>query len=60
MSMNLIDIKLLSQFPLDTYEWNVVPFGLKNAPSEFQDIMNHIFNPYTEFTIVYIDDVLVC
>ena len=34
-------------------------FGLRNAPSEFQNIMNDIFNPYTHFTIVYIDDVFV-
>ena len=27
------------------YEWNVIPFGLKNTPSEFQNIMNDIFNP---------------
>ena len=36
-----------------------MPFGLKNAPSEFQNIMNDIFTPYTNFIIVYIDDVLV-
>ena len=29
----------------------------KNAPSEFQKIMNDIFNPYSKF--VYIDDVLI-
>ena len=34
-------------------------FGLKNAPSEFQNIMNEIFNPYTNFSLVYIDDVLI-
>ncbi|WOH09471.1 hypothetical protein DCAR_0728928 [Daucus carota subsp. sativus] len=45
--------------PFGQYEWNVLPFGLKNAPSDFQNIMNEIFNPYTEFIIVYIDDVLV-
>jgi hypothetical protein len=45
--------------PFGQYEWNVMPFGLKNAPSEFQSIMNEIFNPYTEFSIVYIDDVLI-
>ena len=45
--------------PFGQYEWNVMPFGLKNAPSEFQSIMNDIFNPYTEFSIVYIDDVLI-
>jgi hypothetical protein len=36
-----------------------MPFGLKNAPSEFQNIMNDIFNPFTHFAIVYIDDVLI-
>ena len=41
------------------YEWNVMPFGLKNASSEFQNIMNDIFNPHFQFIIVYIDDVLV-
>nr|KYP60353.1 Enzymatic polyprotein [Cajanus cajan] len=41
--------------PFGQYEWNVTPFGLKNAPSEFQKIMNDIFNPYTSFAIVYID-----
>ena len=45
--------------PFGHYEWNVMPFGLKNAPSEYQRIMNEIFSPYTEFIIVYIDDVLV-
>ena len=45
--------------PFGHYEWNVMPFGLKNAPSEFQRIMNDIFNPYSSFSIVYIDDVLI-
>ena len=45
--------------PFGQYEWNVMPFVLKNTPSEFQRIMNDIFNPYFEFCIVYIDDVLI-
>jgi len=45
--------------PFGHYEWNVMPFGLKDAPSEFQNIMNDIFTPYTEFIIVCIDDVLI-
>jgi len=45
--------------PFGQYEWNVMPFGLKNAPSEIQRIMNEILNPYSEYIIVYIDDVLV-
>ena len=36
-----------------------MPFGLKNSPSEFQNIMNDIFTPFTDFSIVYIDDVLI-
>ena len=36
-----------------------MPFGLKNAPSEFQYITNDIFTPFTDFSIVYINDVLI-
>ncbi|MBK5591079.1 RNA-directed DNA polymerase, partial [Salmonella enterica subsp. enterica serovar Typhi] len=45
--------------PIGHYEWKVMHFGLKNAPSEIQQIMNDIFIPYSEFIIVYIDDILV-
>ena len=36
-----------------------MPFGLKNVPFEFQNIMNEIFNPFSTHAIVYIDDVLI-
>lgn len=36
-----------------------MPFGLKNAPSEFQHIMNDIFHTHFRFLIIYIDDVLI-
>ncbi|RDY00449.1 hypothetical protein CR513_16368, partial [Mucuna pruriens] len=45
--------------PFGHYEWNVMPQGLKNAPSEFQNIMNDIFNKYIEFSLVYLDDILI-
>ena len=45
--------------PFGHYGWNVMPLGLKNAPSEFQNIMTDIFTPFTDFSIVYIDDVLI-
>jgi hypothetical protein len=41
------------------YKWNVMHFGLKNAHSEFKNIMNDILNPFSHFAIVYIDDVLI-
>ena len=36
-----------------------MPFGLKNVHSKFQNIINDIFNDYTRFSIVYIDDILI-
>jgi hypothetical protein len=45
--------------PFGQQEWNVMSFGLKNAPFEFQRIMNYIFNPFSKFILVYIDDVLI-
>jgi hypothetical protein len=36
-----------------------MPFGLKNAPFEFQKRMDDIFS-HLSFVIVYIDDLLIC
>ncbi|KAL2466561.1 Enzymatic polyprotein [Abeliophyllum distichum] len=38
---------------------NAVIFSKFDLKSEFQKIMNDIFNPYKNFSIVYIDDVLI-
>jgi len=45
--------------PFGHYKWNVMSMELKNSPSEFQNIMNNILIPYSKFTIVYLDDVLI-
>ena len=45
--------------PPGHFEWLVMSFGLKNAPSIFQRKMDEIFNDCADFVRVYIDDILV-
>ncbi|RDX83586.1 hypothetical protein CR513_35475, partial [Mucuna pruriens] len=44
--------------PNAQYQWTVLPFGLKVAPSLFQKVMTRIFEPLLEHAIIYIDDIL--
>ncbi|XP_074305728.1 uncharacterized protein LOC141640948 [Silene latifolia] len=42
------------------YEFNVMSFGLTNAPAIFMDQMNHTFSEYLDkCVVVFIDDILV-
>ncbi|GJT72892.1 putative reverse transcriptase domain-containing protein [Tanacetum coccineum] len=42
------------------FEFQVLPFGLTNAPAMFMDLMNRVCKPYLDkFVKVFIDDILV-
>jgi hypothetical protein len=42
------------------FEWLVMPFGLANAPSTFQQYINYTLQEFLDdFISVYIDNILV-
>ena len=41
------------------YEFLRMPFGVKNAPAVFQELMQSLLNPYTIFITAYMDDVVI-
>ncbi|KAL0185566.1 hypothetical protein M9458_017236, partial [Cirrhinus mrigala] len=43
------------------YEYQVMPYGLANAPAVFQSFINEIFEDLlNKYVIAYIDDILLC
>ena len=52
--------KTPSNTQFDTFEWVVMPFGLCNAPSTFQRVVNDVLRDHLGiFVWVYIDNILV-
>ena len=54
--------KTTFRFPgsIGTFEWLVMPFGLKNSSATYQRVMNAIFHDMLGYRMeVYIDDIMV-
>ena len=45
--------------PQKHYEWNVLPFGLKQAPSIYQRYMDANLQGLEDFCLAYIDDIII-
>ena len=42
------------------FEYNIMPFGLMDAPAVFRHMMNNVFQEFLDqFVIIYIDDILI-
>ncbi|UYV83047.1 hypothetical protein LAZ67_22001955 [Cordylochernes scorpioides] len=45
---------------LGCYEWNRLPYGLKNAPSQFERIVKSIFTKHNiQYALNYFDDIII-
>ncbi|UYV68139.1 hypothetical protein LAZ67_5003162, partial [Cordylochernes scorpioides] len=45
---------------LGCYEWNRLPYGLKNAPSQFERIMKSVFTKHNiHYALNYFDDIII-
>ena len=55
------DTKRFSAFvtPFGAYEYNVNPFGWKNAPKHFQKMMDDVMRPHRGYARAYVDDIIV-
>ena len=41
------------------YKYNMMPFGLQNAPSTFQRLMSTVVRDMSHFSVAYLDDVII-
>ena len=41
------------------FEYNVLPFGLTNGPSTFQQLISMVLNELGDFSMAYLDDIII-
>ncbi len=45
--------------PEGTYQFTVMPFGVRNAPALFTRLMSDVLKPVEKFSMSYIDDIII-
>ena len=45
--------------PFGKYEFNMVPFGLAQAPAYFQALINKVLKGLHKFVVTYLDDIII-
>ena len=45
--------------PFGKYEFNMVPFGLAQAPVYFQALINKVLKGLHKFAVAYLDDIII-
>ena len=45
--------------PFGKYEFNMVPFGLAQAPAYFQALINKVLEGLHNFAVTYLDDIII-
>ena len=45
--------------PFGKYQFEVVPFGLAQAPAYFQQLISMVLQDCSEFAMVYLDDIII-
>ena len=45
--------------PFGKYQFEVVPFGLTQAPACFQQLISMVLQDCSEFTMAYLDDIII-